>query len=260
VFPFKYDVGVDEDLRIGIHAKGLRASEGLKAQGDFRLPLFETDPRRNLLAIGDLLATIEQEGVTEPLQPFSQNLADIATLLSSYRNFHETAIRGKNYPKHDDTSWLDSPERFQEAVPHVALQILANSYLDLIRIDLSVHLLVERFDWAQEIYSQFTRGDFAFSTMRGQCQSEALSRLHAESGNNAEAVAIRKIFADAAETASSVMSEILHSYGIEANKMDVDPLPPAEGRPFPITLHITSTERYREYLRLLLDRDAPEWL
>lgn len=260
VFPFKYDVGVDEDLRIGIHAKALRGAEGLNALGDFKLPLFETDPRRNLLAIGDLLATIQQEGVTEPLQPFSQNLADIATLLSSYRNFHETAIRGKNYPKHPDTSWLDSPESFREAVPAVALQILANSYLDLIRIDLSVHLFVEKFEWAKEVYSKFARGDFAYSTMRGLCQAEALSRLHGASEDQAEAKEIREIFCDAAATASSVMSEILQSYGIDAVKMEVDPLPPAEGSPFPIMLHITSTDRYREYLRLLLNPEAPKWL
>lgn len=252
VFPFRLSRGVDEDLRIGIHARLRREPGDSSGQGQIETALFETDPRRPILVIGDLLQTLQERNMLEQRGVLTRDLHDIATLLKSYLDFHDTEIRGKNSPHYDTTAWLESSEAFEKAVPAHVVELIANSYRELMRVEISLDRAKRVFPAAANVYADFTSGQSAYSIMRGTYNKLELAVAQGALAepDAAGSEAMQQIFSEASDTATEMMAAVLRSHGFEVEIEKADPTPPGGGPSDRLAapIRIVSTEGYRQQL------------
>lgn len=250
IFPFRLNRGVDEDLRIGIHARLRRESGDITGQGQIEEPIYETDPRRVILVIGDLLQTLGERGLLTERGPLTRDIHDIATLLRSYLDFHETEIRVQNSPHHDSLDWLATPEAFARAVPPQVVEVIANSYRELMRVEVSLDCAKRQIQKAASVYEGFTSGQSAYSIMRGTYNHLELEFASDGSFESPDREVMEEIFRLASDRATNMMVRVLRDRGFEVAVDDADPAPPG-ALPTDILaspIRIISSEGYRERL------------
>ncbi len=239
VLPIKYKYGNDEDLRIGLNIRRHRADSS--TFGDIDTPMFTQNSRRETLVVGDLLRTLQEEGPA-----MTRRLHDIATLLDSYLDFNNTLIRGQNSPAMESDLWLSSQEEFEAAIQPAAVEVMANSWLELIRTEVALELTHDNptpaFGRVRRIYDVFWKGRITYPVMR-----TTFNKMEAEL---MEVPEFREIQAQAFAIAIERMNSILVRNGIETEVSEANPVAPGREKndPMQAPIRVVSLENYRQKL------------
>lgn len=165
VYPFKFQGGVDEDIRIGTTIRLMRGMGNTSGQAEIDEPLLESDATRALMGITEVLQAHERGDLDHDGGKLTRDLHEAARLLKYYRNFHELDIVSSDQFRQPDASWLESKEKFEKAMPLLAIEAIANSFRQL-AIDslLQQNLRLVSQD-ARDIFAHFSEGRAPYSTM-----------------------------------------------------------------------------------------------
>ncbi len=212
VFPFRFERGVDEDLRIGVHAYKLRASR--EAVGDLQGALFDTDPRRWIVVNGDLLQELQSSDLNLDTRELPEKFEHISSALLTYLDFNSASLRAAQAPRPLDCSWLETSESFKAALPLLALETLANGYRSFVERTLRFAQASSCVREAQELQAQFLSGKCARS--ESNLKFDAFFNAAVQSADTEPELRATLLLchARAAEQADEIIASLLEQMGL----------------------------------------------